>query len=343
MERDFTKGAVWKIILSQAVPLMLAQLIQLLYNVVDLKFYLAGTLFSMLSTGLNGYISAQGYPKTGMVTVIIGAVINIALDPVFIFVLGLGVSGAALATVISQLVSAIWILRFLTNKSTPIRLKKRYIRIEAKLTGEICWLGTSNFVMQGTACFVQAACNSTLHTYGGDIYVGIMTVLNSIRDIFMLPIGGLVSGAQPVMGYNYGAGENGRVKEAIRFNAIVGAVYTGAAWLLIVLFPAFWFRLFSSDTAMVEHGLSAIRIYFFGFIFMSFQFAGQSTFQALGCAGHAVFFSLLRKAVIVVPLTLLLPRLGMGVTGVFIAEPVSNAIGGLACFITMRRTVYKKL
>lgn len=444
MKRDFTEGMVWKTILSQAIPLMLAQIIQLLYNVVDriyighmesshslaltgvgltfpvitfvtafaalfgmggvplfsiasgagqterarrimgnsfalliigaavltaagyvfmkpilyflgasdesytyaeayLKFYFIGTLFSMLSTGLNGYISAEGYPKMGMLTIIIGAVINIALDPLFIFVFRLGVGGAAIATVISQMVSALWILRFLTRRTTPIRLERRYIRIEPKITGEICRLGTSNFVMQGTACFVQAACNSTLHIFGGDVYVGIMTVLNSIRDIFMLPISGLVSGAQPVMGYNYGAGEYGRVKEAIRFNTIVGAVYTGAAWLLIVLFPAFWFRMFSADPALVTHGLPSIRMYFFGFVFMSFQFAGQSTFQALGYAGHAVFFSLLRKAFIVVPLTLLLPRLGLGADGVFIAEPISNAIGGLACYITMRRTVYKRL
>ncbi len=444
MKKDFSEGTVWIIILAQAVPLMLAQLIQLLYNVVDriyighmnggdgtaltgigltfpiitfivafaalfgmggvplfsiangagkhdkaekilgnscclllisaavltaagfifckpilyflgasdnsyrfaaeyLRCYLVGTVFSMLNTGLNGYISAQGAPKTGMMTIMIGAVLNIALDPVFIFKFHLGIKGAAIATVISQAVSSLWILRFLTQKSTSLRLKRQNIRIVPELTSGIVKLGTSNFVMQGTTCFVQAVCNSTLHSFGGDVYVGIMTVLNSIRDIFMLPIHGLISGAQPVMGFNYGAGKHDRVKSAIRFNTLAGAAYTLAAWLLVVTFPEFWFRIFSKDTSFLEHGVSAMRIYFYGFVFMSFQFAGQSVFQALGYAKHAIFFSLLRKAFIVIPLTLLLPRLGLGVNGVFIAEPVSNTLGGLACFITMRRTVYKKL
>ncbi|MBP5433028.1 MATE family efflux transporter [Ruminococcus sp.] len=444
MKKDFSQGPVWKIILSQALPLMLAQLIQLLYNVVDriyighinsgdgtaltgigitfpvitfiiafaalfgaggvplfsisngagkteraeqilgnsfclllissvvltsvgyifcrpilyflgasdesfvyasqyLRVYMAGTVFSMLNTGLNGYISAQGYPKTGMLTVIIGAALNILLDPLFIFIFGLGVRGAALATVISQAVSALWILLFLTGKKASLRLRVGNIKIFPALTASIIKLGTANFVMQGTTCFVQAACNSTLHSFGGDVYVGIMTVLNSIRDIFMLPAHGLISGAQPVMSYNYGAGKNDRVKSVIRFNTLTGAAYTLAAWLLVFAFPELWFRIFSKDTSFIEYGVSAIRIYFFGFVFMSFQFAGQSVFQALGDAKHAIFFSLLRKAVIVIPLTLLLPRLGMGVNGVFIAEPVSNALGGIACFVTMRRTVYRKL
>lgn len=443
MNKDFSKGAIWKITLSQAVPLMLAQLVQLLYNIVDriyighmdggdstaltgvgltfpiitfivafaalfgnggvplfsmangagdkdraerimgnscclilfssvvlivfgyvfckpilyllgasdssyvyaydyIKFYLSGTLFSMLTTGLNSYISAQGFSKTGMITTIIGAVLNILLDPLFIFVFGLGISGAAIATVISQIVSALWILSFLIRKA-PLALKLKNIRIDADLTKNICKLGTSNFVMQGTTCFVQIACNSTLQTYGGDIYVGIMTVLNSVRDVFFLPIHGLVNGAQPVMSFNYGAKKFNRVKQCIRFNTLAGAVYTITAWLLILLFPAFWFRIFSNDTALIAPGIDAIKIYFFGFVFMSFQFSGQSTFQALGDAKHAIFFSLLRKVIIVIPLTLILPHMGMGVNGVFIAEPVSNAVGGLACYITMRRTVYNKL
>jgi Na+-driven multidrug efflux pump len=255
----------------------------------------------------------------------------------------MGVRGAALATVISQAVSAVWILHFLMGEKTPLRLKRQNICIIPEITKNILKLGTSNFVMQGTTCFVQAACNSTLQIYGGDVYIGIMTVLNSIRDIFMLPIHGLISGAQPVMGFNYGAGKNDRVKAAIRFNTLAGAVYTLAAWLLVFVFPEFWFRIFSKNTDFLEYGVSAMRIYFFGFVFMSFQFAGQSVFQALGDSKHAIFFSLLRKAIIVIPLTLLLPRLGMGVRGVFIAEPISNIVGGLACFITMRYTIYKKL
>ena len=197
--------------------------------------------------------------------------------------------------------------------------------------------------MQGTNCLVQVACNSTLHLFGGDIYVGVMTVINSVRSVLELPVSGLSSGAQPVMGFNYGAKEYRRVKQAIRFTAVCGTVYNIVAWMLVLLFPAALIGVFSSDPELLAVGPKALNVYFFGFFFMSFQFAGQSAFQALGFARHAIFFSLLRKAFIVVPLTLLLPRLGLGVYGVFLAEPISNLIGGLACFTTMYRTVYRKL
>jgi len=165
----------------------------------------------------------------------------------------------------------------------------------------------------------------------------------SIRDIFMLPVNGLVNGAQPVISYNYGAKENERARAGIRFNTFVGAAYTMLTWLLVLAFPRFWFKIFSDDVQMLETGVGVLKIYFFGFVFMALQFAGQSAFQALGDAKHAIFFSLLRKAIIVVPLTLLLPVLGFGVNGVFWAEPISNVIGGLASYITMRLTIYKTL
>ena len=308
-----------------------------------LKIYLWGTIFSMIATGCNGYINAQGFPKVGMFSTMIGAVINIILDPVFIFGLDMGVSGAALATIISQVVSAIWVLRFLTGKNAIVPLKLRNIKIQKEISLDIFKLGTANFIMQGTNCLVQIVCNSTLQGYGGDIYVGIMTVANSVREIFMLPISGLISGAQPVISFNYGAKEYKRVKDGIRFNTFIGATYTMFAWLLVIAFPRFWFSVFSDDLQMIDIGIGALKIYFFGFVFMAFQFAGQSTFQALGDAKHAIFFSLLRKAFIVVPLTLLLPAVGFGVNGVFLAEPISNVIGGLASYITMRMTIYKTL
>lgn len=441
---DFSQGPVWKCIIAQAVPLTIAQLVQLLYNVVDriylghlgdgnsialtgvgltfpivtlimaftalfgmggvplfsmargdkdeekaskilgnvfallvttaviltclcmmfrkpilfafgasetsyiyadayLKVYLWGTLFSMTATGLNGYINAQGFPKVGMFSTIIGAVINIILDPIFIFGLNMGVSGAALATIISQACSAVWVLRFLTGKKAAVPLKVQNIRIQKEISLDIFKLGTANFIMQGTNCLVQIVCNSTLQGYGGDIYVGIMTVANSVREIFMLPISGLISGAQPVISFNYGAKDYKRVKDGIRFNTFMGASYTMLAWFFVIVFPGFCFRIFSDDLQMIDIGISALKIYFFGFVFMAFQFAGQSTFQALGDARHAIFFSLLRKAFIVVPLTLLLPMVGFGVKGVFLAEPISNVIGGLASYITMRMTIYKTL
>ena len=308
-----------------------------------LQIYLMGTAFSMLTTGLNGYINAQGFAKVGMKTTLIGAVLNIILDPVFIFVMDMGVSGAALATVISQMVSAAWVLRFLTGPKAAVGLKRACIGLDSRITAKILKLGTANFVIHGSNCLVQVACNTMLQLYGGDLYVGIMTVLNSVREVTSLPISGIVSGAQPVISYNYGAGANDRVKAGIRFNTLFGAGYTLAAWAVIVAVPLFWFRIFSDDPQLAEMGVGALRQYFFGFVFMDYQFAGQSTCQALGDARHARCFSLLRKVVIVVPLTLVLPRLGLGVNGVFLTEPISNVIGGLACYITMRLTVYRKL
>ena len=441
---DFSKGSVKRLILSQAIPLTLAQAVQLLYNIVDriyighldqigdlaltglgitfpviiliagftslyatggatlfaiargrgeeaeaenilgnvfallvgtagiltifcycfrrpilfafgasvqsyaytdayLKIYLIGTLFSMLSTGLNPYINAQGFPKIGMLTTVIGAVSNILLDPVFIFALDMGVQGAALATVISQGISAVWVLRFLTGDRAILKLRKSRIRIARDRTEGILALGLPGFVVQGTNSLVSIVCNNQLQLYGGDLYVGIMTILSSVREMVSLPVMGISQGSQPVMGFNYGAKEYGRVKQCIRFTALLGTLYTLAAWATVMFIPRQLIGIFSSEAETVAIGAKMLNIYFFGFFFMSFQFAGQSTFQALGRAKQAIFFSLLRKAFIVVPLTLLLPGLGLGVEGVFWAEPISNALGGLAAFTTMYLTVYRKL
>ena len=444
MANDFSKGSVWKCIVSQAIPLTMAQMVHLLYNIVDriyighlpdsgsmaltgigltfpvvtliaaftclfgmggtplfsiargakeegeaekimgnvfsllsisalilfvicfmfrrpilflfgaseasyvyadeyLKIYLFGTFFAMVTTGMNGFINAQGFPKVGMMTTILGAILNLILDPIFIFGLHMGVRGAALATVLSQCASAMWVIRFLTSKKALLTLKRSNLKVDLKLTREIVGLGAAGFFMQGTNCLVQVVCNATLQSYGGDLYVGIMTVLNSVREVLSLPVNGISSGAQPVMGYNFGAKDGGRVKAAIKFASMIGFVYTMLAWIVVMLMPVTFFKIFSSDEATLAAGPSALNLYFFGFFFMAFQFSGQSVFQALGYAKKAVFFSLFRKAIIVVPLTLILPMLGMGVNGVFLAEPISNAIGGLACFVTMMRTVYRKL
>ena len=200
--------------------------------------------------------------------------------------------------------------------------------------------------MQATGSLVQIVSNNQLQLYGGelgDLYVGVLSVIGSIRDLVTLPVMGISSGAQPVLGFNYGAKQPGRVKEGIRFTALIGTAYTLAAWIFIMLFPRGLVALFTDSADTVRFGSEMLQIYFFGFFLMALQFAGQTTFQALGKAKHAVFFSILRKALIVVPLTLLLPALGLGVKGVFMAEPISNAIGGAACFLTMWFTVYKKL
>lgn len=307
-----------------------------------LRVYLIGTVFSMLSTGLNGYINAQGFPKMGMLTIVMGAVLNIVLDPLFIFVLNMGVSGAAVATVISQAVSALWVLRFLMGRKAIVRLKLRRLHVDSVRTGRIMSLGLSGFVMQATNSLVTIVCNNQLQSFGGDLYVGIMTVINSVREILSLPVSGIISGAQPVLSFNYGAKQNGRVKEGIRFMAILGSAYTLLAWLVVMLIPHRMLSIFTGDVQTIEVGAHMLSIYFFGFVFMAFQFAGQATFQSLGKAKQAIFFSLFRKVMIVVPLTLLLPH-AFGVEGVFLAEPISNVIGGLACFMTMWLSVYRRL
>ena len=315
-----------------------------------LKIYIWGTAFSMISTGLNGYINAQGFPKVGMATTLIGAVVNIILDPIFIFTLNMGVEGAALATVISQGISCAWVLFFLTGKKAILRIRRSTVRISLERSKRIMTLGITGFVMQGTNSLVSIVCNNQLQIFGetmmvggGDLYVGVMTVLNSVRELLSLPVGGIASGGQPVIGYNYGAGEYKRVKEGIRFITLLAGGYTLISWIVVMLIPRVMIGMFTDDLHTIDVGARMLTIYFFGFIFMSLQFAGQCTFQGLGLAKKAVFFAIFRKIVIIVPLTLLLPRMGFGVEGVFMAEPVSNIVGGLVCFTTMWLTVYKRL
>ena len=304
-----------------------------------LTIYLLGTPFVMLGTGMNGFINVQGFARTGMVTILLGAAVNIVLDPIFIFVFGLGVRGAAIATVISQFLSAAWVLRFLTGRKTLLRLTRGSLRAEPALLREIVGLGTASFIMSATTGVVQVACNTTLRDSGGDVYVGVMTVLNSVRDVVALPIQGLSNAAQPVLGYNYGARRFPRVKKGIAFISAASVVYMLAAWLLLFVFPEPVMRIFNSNEELIAKGVPSLHIYFFGFFMMALQFAGQSTFVGLGQSKQAIFFSLLRKIIIVVPLTLILPRVGFGVNGVFLAEPVSNFVGGTVCFTAMLFTV----
>lgn len=312
------------------------------YAHMYLTVYLIGTFFNIVGTGMNTFINAQGFPKTGMLSVMIGAVINIGLDPVFIFALHMGVRGAALATIISQAVSFIWVMHFLFSDKAVLQLKKKYMRLEKRLVQRILSLGLAGFMMYATNSVVQILCNAMLGIYGGDVFIAVMTIVNSVRDIIQLPITGITQGSQPVLGYNYGAGIYSRVKEGIRYTFIIGMVYAVGMWLVVMLFPTPFLYLFTSDMQVVEEGIHGMRLYFLAFFFMMFQMSGQSTFVALGDSKHAIFFSTLRKLIIVVPLTVLLPRLGhLGTDGVFLAEPVSNVIGGLACFITMMVVIWK--
>lgn len=309
-----------------------------------ISIYLLGNIFVMVGLGMNSFINSQGFGRIGMMTVLLGAVTNIILDPVFIFVFQMGIQGAALATIISQGLSAAWIVHFLIGEKTILKLKKSCMKLEWFRVKSIVSLGLSGFTMSITNSLVQIMCNATLQSYGGDLYVGVMTVINSVREVLSLPVHGLTGSAQPVMGYNYGAGEYKRVRKAIIFVSVTAIVYTTLVWLMVSTYPVFFIRIFNPEGDLVADGIPAMRIYYFGFFLMSLQFAGQSVFVALGKAKQAVFFSIFRKVIIVVPLTWLLPRLwGLGTTGVFVAEPISNLIGGLACFITMLFTVLPEL
>ncbi len=306
--------------------------------------YMLGSVFVMISLGMNGFINAQGFSTKGMLTVLIGAVLNIALDPVFIFVLGLGVTGAALATVLSQMASAIWVVLFLTGKKTMYRLRFSDMRLRWKLVKEIVSLGIAGFVMGFTTSAVQGICNTTLSQFGGDLYVGVMTVINSVREITSAPVQGFTQAANPVIGFNYGAGKYRRVRSAIVFVTLLCVAFTTLIWLLLMFFPCFFIAIFNDDPTLTDACVNAMFIYFFGYFMMSLQMAGQTVVQALGRAKQAIFFSLLRKVVIVIPLTLVLPHFfGLGVNGVFLAEAISNFVGGGACYITMLCTVWREM
>lgn len=314
------------------------------YAMDYISIYLFGTIFVMLSLGLNFFINAQGFAKTGMVTVSIGAVANVVLDPLFIFKLNMGVKGAALATVISQLLASLWTVSFLLGRHTEARLKLNCMRLEVRRVKGIIALGMSGFMMQITNGAVQIVCNKNLALYGGDLYIAAMTIINSVREVAQLGVSGIGSGSQPVISYNFGADKSARVKKTIHTMALALLAYTSAAWIFIMIFAGRFIEFFNKNEALLPIGIKSMHIYFFGFFLMAFQFTGQTVFQALGKSKSAVFFSLLRKVIIVIPLTFLLPLIpGVGVYGVFAAEPVSNLIGGLACVITMYFTVYKKL
>lgn len=308
-----------------------------------LSVYLTGTLFVMVGLGLNPFINSQGFGRTGMLTVVVGAVINIVLDPIFIFGFGMGARGAALATVIAQFCSAVWVMCFLTGKKTILRLRLRHMRLRAKRVGRILALGLSSFMMGITNSLVQVVCNKTLSIYGGDLYVGVMTVLSSLKEIFFMATHGLTSGAQPVIGFNYGAGKYRRVRKAIRFTSVFSVAYSLVALAILELLPVPLMSLFSTDAATISAGIPAMRIYFSLIVFQALQVAGQAVFVSLGKSKQAIFFSVLRKAVICAPLVVILPALGMGVNGVFAGEALSQLIGGTACMVTMYFAVYRPL
>ena len=319
----------------------------MLHALPYLRIYLLGTLFSMIATGMNPYITAQGFSLVGMTTVLIGAGANILLDPLFIFTLGMGIRGAAIATVLSQILSSLFVLRFLFGKRADPRLhllSRSEIRSCGKTAGAIASLGMASFIMMFTNSLVQICANSVLSHLGGDIYVSVMTIISSSRQVIETPILAIAEGTAPIISYNYGAGKPDKVKEAGIIMWLLGLAYSLAVWLVMRARPEWFISIFSSDSTILADAIPAFHLYFLAFIFMVFQYGGQTMFKSLNKKRHAMFFSLFRKVIIVVPLTYLLPyALHLGTDGVFLAEPVSNIIGGLACFITMLLTVTPEL
>lgn len=309
-----------------------------------LNVYLIGTIFVMISVGLNPYINAQGYARTGMMTVMIGAVINIVLDPLFIFVFKLGVRGAAIATIIAQFVSAAWVLKFLFGKHTPIRLTFRGFRPNLGIIGKIMALGVTDFCFALTNSAVSMFSNARLQVLGGDSWVGAMTVISSIREVLLTVMHGVSGAAKPIMSYNYGAKQFKRVKSASNYMLVIVLAYFVLVWALLMFVPGFFAGMFTEESGVYQCSITAIRVFFCLQFFMALQTTGQSTFTSLGMARHALFFSLFRKAILVIPLVYILPNMfNLGVLGVFAAEPVSDVIGATACFVTMKVATARKL
>lgn len=304
-----------------------------------LSVYLLGTVFVMVSLGMNGFINAQGFGRTAMLSVAIGAVLNIALDPLFIFWLDMGVAGAAVATVISQFASAVWVLSVLVRRSTPIRLALENLGVSLRHLRDILSLGVSGFVMYASGGAVQVVANVCLGVYG-DVYISVFTVLMSVRDLVYAPLMGMSNGAQPVLSYNYGASRYDRARETIRLMTIASFTFSAAVWAVLMLFPGQVFSLFSGDESLKAIAVPSMRLFFCLLFMESLHFVGQFTFVALKRSREAMFFSLFRKILLVVPLTIALPTVaGMGPDGVFLAEALSHLISGVCCYMTMRRIV----
>ena len=318
----------------------------LVYALPYMMIYLLGTLPSMVAVGMNPFINAQGYSLIGMCSVAVGAGANLLLDPLFIFGLGFGVRGAAIATVLSQCLSAIFVFYFLTKKSElKVRLlKKNEIAACMGYAKNIISLGMAGFIMQLTNSLVTICCNNVLSVTGGDIYISVMTIVSSVRQLVETPIHAMSEGSSPILSYNYGARRPIRVRKAGMVMGAMILAYSAVMWSIIILEPRPLIRIFSSDAQLIKDAVPALNQYFAAFIFMDLQYMGQTVFKSLNKKKQAIFFSLLRKVFIVVPLTYLMPYvLHMGTDGVFLAEPVSNVIGGTLCFATMLITVLPEL
>lgn len=304
-----------------------------------MQIYSLGTIFVQLALGLNAFINAQGFARTGMLTVVIGAVCNIILDPIFIFGLHMGVRGAALATILSQGVSCVWIVRFLLGKETTLRIRKGNLKIRPKTVGPCIALGVAPFIMQFTESVLNICFNTSLLKYGGDVAVGAMTILSSVMQMSMLPIQGLTQGAQPIIGFNYGAKKMDRVKKTFRLLLVSCVAFTAVIWLICMIIPQAFILIFTDQAELIAFTKWAIRIYMAVSVIFGVQISCQQTFVALGNAKTSVFLALLRKVILLIPLIYILPAfMEDKLMAVFLAEPVADVIAVTTTSILFYRT-----
>lgn len=298
------------------------------YGVNYMNIYALGTIFVELTLGMNAFITAQGFAKTGMMSVLIGAVANIILDPIFIFGFDMDVRGAALATIISQGLSCIWVVSFLCGKKTFLKIRKKNLILVPRFILPCLALGVSTFVMQASESVISVCFNSSLQKYGGDIAVGAMTILTSVMQFAMLPLQGLGQGAQPIISYNYGAGNAARVQSAFKLLLKVSLCYSVILWLLVMLLPGGFAAMFTTDAALMEFTKTALRIYMGAMFLFGIQVSCQMTFNALGKAVESIVVAVMRKFVLLLPLIYIMPRIFSSdpTTGVYTAEPIADVI-----------------
>ena len=342
----FTALVITSVVLTAVTMLFCEPLLMLfgasantiVYAKAYMMIYAAGTIFVQLTLGMNAFISAQGFSRISMLTVIIGAITNIVLDPILIFGFNMGVRGAALATVLSQAVSTVWVLLFLSGKKSQLRLHPKYFNINTKILFPALALGVAPFIMQSTESLLVLCFNSSLLKYGGDLAVGAMTILSSVMQFSMLPLQGLTQGAQPIISFNYGAGKIDRVKQAFRLLLVCCLVYSTTMWLLCMVAPQMFAAIFTSDPALTQITVWALRIYIAAVFLMGAQLACQQTFIALGNAKISTFLALLRKIILLIPLIYILPNFfGNQVFAVFVAEPIADTISVLTTVILFFR------
>ncbi len=309
-----------------------------------MTIYILGTFFVQITLGMNPYITAQGCSRTAMVSTLIGAILNIALDPLFIFGFGMGIQGAALATVISQFVSAVWVLRFLTRKERSMGIRKEKLKLHRRVITKLMALGISPFIMQATESMISIVMNSGLQKYGGDMYVGTLTIMQSVMQFISIPVNGFTQGVQPILSYNYGAGNRDRVKKTFTIMFAIVMTYTVLLTGTAMVFPSMFAKMFTNNAELVTLVSRVLPIFLRGMLVFGIQMSCQTTFLALGQAKVSLFIALLRKVILLIPLALLLPKITGDVMFIYYAEPISDVTSAVTCgilFIFLFRRILK--